>query len=219
MNFSPRDKSNNSSPPLLPSIKNLLEIARDGEWGRRGAPVRAGFRNPELEPEPWSVAGSRFLGWSGSGVPSPRAFESRLGLDPALADPGLPVNSSGKSHGWPPSEWRARATRRFWKRDSCRSVSFPPSRNTLLLVSTLARLRLASLEERACRFKGTPFLEKKEFVSTLFDPESSTDFKIPRIFGIFRGDDFRGLDKSRRVIIRAMIDSFLVVPSRDDWWK
>lgn len=143
MNFSPRDKSNNSSPPLLPSIKNLLEIARDGEWGRRGAPVRAGFRNPELEPEPWSVAGSRFLGWSGSGVPSPRAFESRLGLDPALADPGLPVNSSGKSHGWPPSEWRARATRRFWKRDSCRSVSFPPSRNTLLPVSTLARLRVA----------------------------------------------------------------------------
>lgn len=185
MNFSPRDKSNNSSPPLLPSIKNLLEIARDGEWGRRGAPVRAGFRNPELEPEPWSVAGSRFLGWSGSGVPSPRAFESRLGLDPALADPGLPVNSSGKSHGWPPSEWRARATRRFWKRDSCRSVSFPPSRNTLLPVSTLARLRLASLEERACRFKGTPFLEKKEFVSTLFDAEPSTDFKIPPNFWNF----------------------------------
>lgn len=196
MNFSPRDKSNNSSPPLLPSIKNLLEIARDGEWGRRGAPVRAGFRNPELEPEPWSVAGSRFLGWSGSGVPSPRAFESRLGLDPALADPGLPVNSSGKSHGWPPSEWRARATRRFWKRDSCRSVSFPPSRNTLLPVSTLARLRVAPARQpgrMSVPIQGDTLPRKGRVCINTFRSRVFDHFKIPRIFGIFRGDDFRGL--------------------------
>lgn len=87
------------STNILANLPSKISLRKEEERGERDRESSrcvqvSGTLNLNLNREAWllSLSLSRFLGWSGSGVPSPRAFESRLGLDSALTDPGLPVN-------------------------------------------------------------------------------------------------------------------------------
>ena len=66
--------------------------------------------------------------------------------------------------------------------------------------------------------RGHPSSKRKSLYQHFSIPSLPPILKSPEFLEFFEEMTFEDwLDKSRRVIIRAMIDSFLVVPSRDDW--